>query len=92
MQADHAIESFQTMAIVSLNLIVEVNSLKNIFIIKDKEKVVLQEELDKERDFHKGYKHNVEIQRKNREKTKQNIKLIIKKLHDENEELKRSTT
>ncbi len=85
------------MAIVSLNmgnLNLEVNGLKNILAIeeKEKEKVVLQEELDKEREFQKGYKQNVEIQRKNKAKAEEKIKRFIKKLHDENEELKGSTT
>ncbi len=53
---------------------------------------MLQEELDKEKDNQKRYKHNVEIWRKNMVEPKQKIKVIIKKLHDENEELKRSTT
>jgi hypothetical protein len=43
------------------NLILEANSLKNILIMREKEKVVLQAELNKERDFQKGYKNNVEI-------------------------------
>jgi bacterioferritin (cytochrome b1) len=34
--------------------------------IGEKEKAIIREELDKERDFHKGYKHNVEIWRKNK--------------------------
>ncbi len=42
-------------------LTLEVNSLKNKLIIREKEKVVLHEELDKERDFQNEYKHNVEI-------------------------------
>ncbi len=52
------------MAIVSLNmgnLTLEVNILNNRSTTWEKEKAVLQEELDKERDFQKGYKHNVEI-------------------------------
>ncbi len=53
---------------------------------------MLQEELDKERDFQKGYKHNVEIWRKNKTKVEQKNKVFIKKLQDENEELKGSTT
>ncbi len=73
-------------------LTLEVNSLKNKLIIREKEKVVLHEELDKERDFQNEYKHNVEIQKKNRAKTKQKIKMLLKKLQDENEELKGSTT
>jgi hypothetical protein len=47
------------------NLTLEVNTLKNILATGEKEKVVLQEELDKERNFQKGYKHNVEIWKKN---------------------------
>jgi hypothetical protein len=42
------------MAIVNLNmgnLTLEVNTLKNRLVIGEKEKVVLQEELDKEKDF-----------------------------------------
>jgi hypothetical protein len=63
MQADKVVELFQTMAIVSLNmgnLTLKVNSLKNRLVIGEKEKAVLQEELNKDRDFQKGYKHNVE--------------------------------
>jgi hypothetical protein len=41
---------------------------------------MLQEELDKEKEFDKGYKHNVEIWRKNRAKAEQKIKVFIKKL------------
>ncbi len=64
MHVNNAIQLFQTMAIVSLNmgnLTLKVNSLKNILAIREKEKAILQEELDKERKFQKGYKHNVEI-------------------------------
>jgi ribosomal protein L31E len=39
-----------------------------------------------------GYKHNVEIWRKNIIEVEQKIKVFIKKLQDENEELKGSTT
>ncbi len=53
---------------------------------------MLQVELDKERDFQKGYKHNVEIWRKNKAKVEQKLEVFIKKLQDENEELKGSTT
>ncbi len=69
MKVDKVIQLIQTMANVNLNmgnLTLEVNILKNILVIREKEKVVLQEELDKERDFQKGYKHNVEIWRKNK--------------------------
>jgi hypothetical protein len=38
------------------------------------------------RKFDKGYKHNLEIWRKNRVEVKQKNKVPIKKLHDENEE------
>jgi hypothetical protein len=48
--------------------------------------------LDKEKDFQMGYKHNVEIWNKNRAEVEQKNKMFIKKLHDENEELKGSTT
>ncbi len=33
------------------NLTMEVNSLKNMLVVREKEKVMLQEELDKEKDF-----------------------------------------
>ncbi len=66
-----------------VNLTLEVNSLKKIIATWEKEK---------EKTFQKGYKHNVEIQRKNMTKAKQKIKMLIKKLYDENEELKGSTT
>ncbi len=49
---------------------------------------MLQEEMDKEKDFQKRYKQNVEIWRKNRVEVEQKNKLLIKKLRDENEELK----
>ncbi len=91
MKIDKVIELFQTMAIVILNmenLTLEVNTLKNMLVMREKEKVVLQEELDKKKDFQKGYKHNVEIWKKNRAKVKQKNKVLIKKLKDENEELK----
>jgi len=42
------------MVIMSLNmgnLTIEVNTLKNRLVMGEKEKLVLQEELDKERDF-----------------------------------------
>jgi uncharacterized beta-barrel protein YwiB (DUF1934 family) len=64
MKANKIIELFRTMAIVNLNmgnLSLEVNTLKNILVTWDKEKAVIQEELDKEIEFQKGYKHNVEI-------------------------------
>jgi hypothetical protein len=46
------------------NLNLEVTNLKNILSIEEKDKVALQEELDKERDFQKEYKHNIKIWRK----------------------------
>ncbi len=64
MKVNKEVELFQIMAIVSMNmgnLILEVNTLKNRFVIREKEKVMLQEELAKERKFQKGYKNNVEI-------------------------------
>jgi hypothetical protein len=58
MKADKTTELFQTMAIMSLNMgnfILEVNILKNILVMgeKEKEKAMLHEELDKYRDFQK---------------------------------------
>jgi hypothetical protein len=47
------------------NLILEVNNLKNKLATREKEKAILHEELDKERDFQKGYKHNLEIWKRN---------------------------
>jgi hypothetical protein len=64
MKADKTCELFQTMVIVNLNmgnLTLEVNTLKNRLAMGEKEKAMLHEELDKERNFQKGYKHNVEI-------------------------------
>ncbi len=95
MKAYKEVMLFQTMAIVSLNmgnLILEVNILKKKLVIGEKDKAMLQEELDKERNFQKGYKHNVEIQKKNKTKIEQKNKVFIKKLQDGNEELKGSTT
>jgi bacterioferritin (cytochrome b1) len=83
------------MAIISLNignLNLEVSSLKNRLAIGEREKAILHEDLDKEREFKKGYKHNVEIWKKNRAKDERKIKGLIKKLQHENEELKGSTT
>jgi ribosomal protein L31E len=51
---------------------------------------MLQEELGKERKIQKGYKHNVEIWKKNRVEAEQKIKVFIKKRQDGNEELKSS--
>ncbi len=65
MQANKTVELFQTMAIVSLNignLNMEVKCLNNKLAREDK--ATLQKELDKERDFQKEYKHNIEIWRK----------------------------
>jgi hypothetical protein len=95
MKANKASKLFQTMAIMSLtmgNLTLEVNTLKNILVVGEKEKAMLQEELDKEKDIQKGYKHSVEIWRKNMVEAKQKIKVLIRKLQDGNEELKSSTT
>jgi rRNA pseudouridine-1189 N-methylase Emg1 (Nep1/Mra1 family) len=64
MKINKMAELFQIMAIVNVNtgyLTLEVNTLKNILATRKKEKAILQEELDKERDFQKGNKHNVEI-------------------------------
>jgi hypothetical protein len=43
------------------NSTLEVNTLKNKLTTWEKEKAMLQEELDKKRDFQKGYKHYVKI-------------------------------
>jgi hypothetical protein len=64
MKVDKGAKLFQTMVIVSLNtgnLTMEVNILNNRLVMGEKEKVVLHEELDKEKDLQKGYKYNVEI-------------------------------
>ncbi len=84
MKVDNVTKLFQTMAIITL----EVNILKNRLATGENERKVLVKELDKERNFQKGYKYNVEIQRKNRADAKQKNKVFIKKLQDENEELK----
>ncbi len=73
LKIDKVVELFQTMAIVNLNmgnLTMEVNTLKNKLAVRKKEKSTLQEELDKEKDIQKGYKHNVEVWRKSRIKAK----------------------
>ncbi len=95
MYVDKTIELFQTMAIVSLNmenLNLEVSNLKNRLATKDKEKAVLKVELNKERDFQKEYKHNIEIWRKSRTENEQKIKTFIQKLQDKNKELKAKIT
>jgi regulator of replication initiation timing len=69
MQVDKAVELFHTMVIVNLNmgnLNLEVSNLNNRLATEAKEKAILQVELDKERDFQKEYKHNIEIWTKNR--------------------------
>ncbi len=48
--------------------------------------------MDKKVDFQKGYKHYVGTWKNNRAKVKQNIKVLIKKLKDENEKFKGSMT
>ncbi len=83
MQADKVVELFQTMAIVSLNmgnLNLEVSNLKNKLSTKEKGKAILQVELDKERDFQREYKHNIEIWRENRIDNELKIKTFIQKL------------
>ncbi len=75
-------ELFQIVVVVNQNmgnLTLQVNNLKNSLVTREKEKAMLQEELDKEKDFKKGYKHNVEIQRKNRAEVEQKNKKLIKK-------------
>jgi hypothetical protein len=54
MKADKVTKLFQTMVIMTLNignLTLEVNTLKNRFATREKEKTMLVEELDRERDF-----------------------------------------
>ncbi len=68
MKVNKGVELFQTMAIVSLNmgnLTLKVNIIKKKLVARKKQKAMLHEELDKERDIQNGYKHNVEIWRKN---------------------------
>ncbi len=82
MKANEVAKLFQTMAIVNMNmgnLTLEVNTLKNKLALGEMEKAMLHEELDKEKTFQKGYKHNVKIWRKNRVEVKQKIKMFIKK-------------
>ncbi len=81
MKANKVVELFQSMVIMSLNmgnLSLKVKTLKNILTTWEREQAVLQEELDKERDFQKGYKYNVEIQRNNKAKAEQKNKILIK--------------
>ncbi len=54
MKVDKVDELFKTMAIVNLNmgnLTLEVNTLNNRLVTAEKEKAMLQEELDKEKEF-----------------------------------------
>jgi len=91
MQVDKKNELFQTMAIVNLhmgNMNMEVSTLKNTLAIEKKEKATLQEELDKEKDFHKEYKHNIKIWKKQRIENEQKIKTFILKMKDNNEKFK----
>ncbi len=48
--------------------------------------------LDKEKDFQKEYKHNIEIEKKNWAENQQKIKAFTQKLQDEIKEFKVSTT
>jgi len=66
------------------NLNLEVRSLKNRLATREKEKVILHEELNKEREFQNGCKHNAEIWRKNRAEVEHKIKRLVKKLQDDN--------
>ncbi len=54
MKANRVVELFQTMAIMSLNmgnLTLEVNVMKNKLVMGEKEKALLQKELNKKRNF-----------------------------------------
>jgi len=66
------------------NLNLEVRSLKNRLATRGKEKVILHEELNKEREYQNGCKHNLKIWRKNRAEVEYRIKRFIKKLQDDN--------
>jgi chromosome segregation ATPase len=91
MQADKKDDLFQTMVVVNLNmgnLNMEVSNLKKKLVTKEKERATLHEELDKERDFQKEYKHNIEIWRKNKTENGQKIKTFIFKVKEENAKLK----
>ncbi len=71
MKANKIIELFQTMAIMSLNMgnfILEINILNHRLVVGEKEKAMLQEELDKKKNIQKGYTHNVEIWKKSKVK------------------------
>jgi hypothetical protein len=64
MQTQKVVELILIMPIVSPNmgnLNMEVKILKNKLTTREKKKAILQEELDKERNFQKEHKHNVEI-------------------------------
>ncbi len=82
MKANKVVKLFQIMEIMSLNmgnLTIKVNILKNRLIIGEKEKAMLQEEFDKEREFQKGYS----IMWRSRGRIKQRLnqkKKLIKKL------------
>ncbi len=81
MQVDKVTKLFQTMAIVSLNMgnvTMQVNTMQNKLATAEKEKAILQEELDHEKDFQNGYKHNVEIWKKNRAEVEEKVKMILK--------------
>jgi hypothetical protein len=57
MKVDKAVELFQTMVVVSLNmgnLTLEVKTLKSILVVGEKEKAMLHEELNKEKEIQKG--------------------------------------
>lgn len=64
------------------------NNLKNKLAIEKKDKASLQEEFEKEKDFQKEYKHNIEIQRKQKTKNEHKIKTLILIIEEDNEELK----
>jgi len=83
MKANKVAELFQTMAIMSLNmgnLTLEVKNLKNRLATWEKEKAMLHEELDKEKEFQKRCTHHVEIWRENRTNNEHKNKMFIKKL------------
>ncbi len=66
------------------NLNLKMSSLKNILTTEEKENATLQEELKKQKDFQKEYKHNIKIWRKQRTKNEQKIKPLILKVKKKN--------
>ncbi len=62
------------------NLTVEVNTMKNILVMGERRRQCYKRNQIRRDTSKKGYKHNVEIQRKNRAEVEQKNKVFIKKL------------